>query len=110
LDPFVTYSALEEAEIIPGKHSNTRIKPLDLTNGHGHYIAVTPERALASVGGMPVKYIAVKFLGVSLPKPPCIHNGRSLLKPPLGGFRSEIVTWIQKWFKISVGTSRKFYI
>jgi hypothetical protein len=70
----VTYSALEEAEIIPGKHSDTRIKPLDLTNGYGHYITVTPERALASVGGMPVKCIAVKFLAVSIPKPPC--NGR----------------------------------
>jgi hypothetical protein len=27
-----------------------RIKPLALTNGHGRYMAVTPERALASVG------------------------------------------------------------
>jgi hypothetical protein len=39
-------------EIISGKHSDTRIKPLTLANGHGHgrYIDVTPERALASVG------------------------------------------------------------
>jgi hypothetical protein len=56
LYPFMTYSALEEAEIIPGKDSDTRIKPFALTNGHGRYIAVralrsTPERTLTSVGG-----------------------------------------------------------
>jgi hypothetical protein len=43
-------TTLEEAEIIPGKHSDTRIKPLALANGHGRYIAATPERTLASVG------------------------------------------------------------
>jgi hypothetical protein len=43
-------TALEEAEIIPGKHSDTRIKPLTLTNGHVRYMAVTPERTLVSVG------------------------------------------------------------
>jgi hypothetical protein len=47
---------------------------------------------------MPVKYIAVKFLAVSLPKPPCAGNGR---------FVSETATWIQKWLKKSVGTSKK---
>jgi hypothetical protein len=47
---------------------------------------------------MSVNYIAVKFLAVSLLKPPC------------GGFRIETFTWIQKWFKKSVGTSRKFSI
>jgi hypothetical protein len=50
LDPFITLTALEEAEIIPGKHSDTRIKPLPLTNGHGRYMTVTPERTLMSVG------------------------------------------------------------
>jgi hypothetical protein len=84
----VHLTALEEAEIIPGKDSDTRIKPLALTNGHGRYMTVTPERTLASV----------KCLSVSL------------LKPPFGGFRSETVTWIQKWFKKSVGTSRKLYL
>jgi hypothetical protein len=68
------FTALEEAEIIPGKHSDTRIKPLTLTNGHGRYITVTPERTLKSVGGMSVKYVAVKFLAAPLPKQPC--NGR----------------------------------
>jgi hypothetical protein len=43
-------TALEEAEIIPGKHSDTRIKPLALNNGHGRYMTVTPERKLVSVG------------------------------------------------------------
>jgi hypothetical protein len=35
-----TLTTLEEAEIIPDKHSDseTRIKPLPLTNGHGHYM------------------------------------------------------------------------
>jgi hypothetical protein len=44
-------TALEGAEIIPGKRkrSDTRIKPLTLTNGHGRYMTVTPERALAAV-------------------------------------------------------------
>jgi hypothetical protein len=47
-------TALEEAEVIPGKHSDTRIKPLTLTNDHGRYITVTPERALVSVGECPL--------------------------------------------------------
>ena len=47
-------------EIIPVKHSHTRIKPLALANGHGRYITVTPERALVSVGEWPL-HIAVKF-------------------------------------------------
>jgi hypothetical protein len=33
-------TALGGAEIIPGKDSDTRIKPLALTNGHGRYMAV----------------------------------------------------------------------
>jgi hypothetical protein len=37
-------------EIIPGEHSDTRIKPLPLTNGHGRYMTVTTERKLLSVG------------------------------------------------------------
>jgi hypothetical protein len=38
-DPFVHLTALEEAEVIRGKDSDTdtRIKPLALTNGHGRY-------------------------------------------------------------------------
>jgi hypothetical protein len=42
--------------------------------------------------------MAVNFLAVSL------------LKPPFGGFRSETAIWIQKWFKKSVGTSRKLQV
>jgi hypothetical protein len=34
LDPFITLTVLEEAEIIPGKDPDTRIKPLAFTNGH----------------------------------------------------------------------------
>jgi hypothetical protein len=47
-------TALEEAEIIPSKHSDTRIKPLALTNDHGRYITVTPERTVVSVGECPL--------------------------------------------------------
>ena len=89
----ITHS--DRTEIIPGKHSHTRIKPLALASGHGRYITVTPERALVSVGEWPL-HIAVTFLTVSLPKPPC--NGR---------FTSETAIWIRKWLKMSVGTSRK---
>jgi hypothetical protein len=64
--PFVYSTALGEAEIIPGKHSDTRIKPLALANGHGRYMTVTPDRTLASVGRCPLQ-----ILYVSLPKRPC---------------------------------------
>jgi hypothetical protein len=59
-------TALKEAEIIPGpgKHSDTRIKPLALANGHGRYITrYRYTRTDTCVRwGMSVKYIAVKFL------------------------------------------------
>ena len=29
---------------MPGEHSDIRIKPLPLINGHGRHMAVTPER------------------------------------------------------------------
>jgi hypothetical protein len=54
LYPFPHLTALGEAEVIPGKDSDTRIKPLDLTNGHGRYMTVTPERTLVSVGECPL--------------------------------------------------------
>ena len=46
-------------EIISGKRSDTRIKPLPLANGHGRYITVTPERKLMSVVEWPLHNIAV---------------------------------------------------
>ena len=57
----MTYSALEEAGIIPGKHSDARIKPLALTNGHSRCMTVTPERTLTCVrwGTSVTYYIAV---------------------------------------------------
>jgi hypothetical protein len=51
--PFIHLTTLEEAGIIPDKHSDTRIKLLPLTNGHGRYMAVTPERTILSVGEWP---------------------------------------------------------
>jgi hypothetical protein len=55
-DPPVHLTALEEAEVIPGKDYDTRIRPLTLTNDHGRYISVTctPERTLKSVGECPL--------------------------------------------------------
>jgi hypothetical protein len=53
-----TWDLRRRTEIIPVKDSHTRIKPLALASGHGRYIAVTPERALVSVGGWPL-HIAV---------------------------------------------------
>jgi hypothetical protein len=82
----VHLNTLEEAEIIPGKHPGTRIKPLALINGHGRYMTVTPETDTCVRWGMPGEYTAVNFLSVSL------------LKPPFSGFRSETATWIRKWF------------
>jgi hypothetical protein len=54
-------TALEEAGIIPGKDSDTRIKPLALTNGHGRYMTVTPEQTLASVGECPLYIYPLNF-------------------------------------------------
>jgi hypothetical protein len=97
--------------MIPGKHSDTRIKPLPLTNGHGRYTTVTrytrTGAALVSSvrWGMAVtNFITVINLcctvTVSLPKPKRLHNGRFTIhllpKPPCGGFRSKTATWIQK--------------
>jgi hypothetical protein len=92
-------SSLEEAEIIPGKGPDTRIKPLALANGHGRYMTVTPERTLTSVGGcsLPLDIWPLIFLSVS----------DFFLKPPFGGFRIKTAIWIQKRFKKSVGTSRE---
>jgi hypothetical protein len=53
-DPYLHLTAWEEAEMIPGENSDTRIKPLALTSDHGRYIAVTPERTLASVEECPL--------------------------------------------------------
>ena len=84
-------TALEEAEIIPDKDSDTGIKPLALTNGHGRYMAVTPERTLASVWGCPLNIWPLNI------GPFHFRNGLvtvvSLLKPPSGsriGFKNPL--------------------
>jgi hypothetical protein len=48
---------------------------------------------------MAVIFSRYKFVTVSLPKR--LRNG---------SFTSETATWIQKWFKIPAGASRKLYI
>ena len=80
-------TALEEAEIIPGKDPDTRIRPLTLTNDHGRYITVTPERALASVEECPLYIYPLNFwpfhfrnrrvTAVSILKPPSPSGSRS---------------------------------
>jgi hypothetical protein len=47
--------------MISGKHSDTRTKPLPLTNGHGRHVAVTPERTRASVGEWPLHKAVVNL-------------------------------------------------
>jgi hypothetical protein len=42
-------------------YSATALKPLPLTNGHSRYIAVTPGRKLASVGGWPLHITVINF-------------------------------------------------
>jgi hypothetical protein len=43
---------------IPGKHSDTRIKPLPLTNDHGRYISLHPNGQF-SVGEWPLQIIVI---------------------------------------------------
>jgi hypothetical protein len=57
---------------------------------------------------MAVKYDCYKFVTVSLLKR--FRNGRFAPETAGGGFRSKTATWIQKWFKKSVETSRKLQI
>jgi hypothetical protein len=57
----VTINALEEAGITPVEHSDTRIKPLPLTNSHGHYMAVTPERTILSVEEWPLHITVINL-------------------------------------------------
>jgi hypothetical protein len=46
LEPGEPSTALEEAEAIPVKDPQTRIKPLALTSGHGRYMTFTSERTI----------------------------------------------------------------
>jgi hypothetical protein len=48
VDPFVSTRYIYGTEIKPGKHSDTRRKPLPLVSGHGRYTTVTPERTLTN--------------------------------------------------------------
>jgi hypothetical protein len=98
-------TALEEAEIIPGKHSDTRIKPLTLTNDHGRHITVTRTDTCVC-WRISVKYIAVNFLAVSLLKPP--PGSRSGLKNPLELLQSSIYIWLG-WAYISKKVHRPLH-
>ena len=91
LDPSLASDLRRRTETTPGKHSDARIKPLPLTNGHGRYITAAPERALVLVSyirwGMAVTCGRYKFATGSLPKR--FRNGRftsktAEVKPPPG--------------------------
>jgi hypothetical protein len=89
----VLHVPVHGTEVIPGKHSDARIKPLPLTNGHGRYMAVIPERTLVSVGEWPLHMAVINLW------PSHFRNGyvtAVLLVKPCGGLRSETATWIQK--------------
>jgi hypothetical protein len=77
---------------VPVKDPHTRIQPLALASGHGRYITVT-------FWPLHIYYNRYKFVTASLPKR--FRNGR---------FNSETATWIQNYFKQSVGTSIKLYL
>jgi hypothetical protein len=71
------------------------IKPLPLTNGHGRYMTVTPERTLMSVGELPLQ-VAVKIYNPTFSIPKRLRNGRF----NYGHLDPEVV-------KKSVGAPRK---
>ena len=69
-------------------NTDTRTKPLPLTDGHGRYMAVT--------GTLERKRVSIPY------------NGRFASETDVRRFRNETATWIQKWFKIlSARASRK---
>jgi hypothetical protein len=96
-EPGETQDLGGRTEIIPVKDSHTRIGPLALASGHGRYITVTPEQTLVSVGEWPLHITVIET---------CV-TAVSLLKTPCSSFKSETATWIQKWLKKSVGTSKR---
>jgi hypothetical protein len=52
-------TALEEAEMTPGEHSETRTKPLPLADSHGRCAAAATERANVSVWEWPHRFTTV---------------------------------------------------
>jgi hypothetical protein len=68
------------------KHSNTRIKPLPLTNGHSRYLTVTPERALVFVGEWPLHITVVAFLQVRPPE--CFTHTAFLTTPVVSALKN----------------------
>ena len=83
-------------------------KSLAFTSGHGRCITVTPERTIFFFEECPLHITDITIINA---RPLHVRSGHvavaSILKPPHGNFRSETTTWIQKWFKIPAGTSRR---
>jgi hypothetical protein len=97
-NPFTTKFPGSGTEIIPVEDPHTRIKPLASASAQ----RTRPLHNRYTRAGVFVRWVMAvihsryKFVTVSL------------LKRLRGvGFRSETATWIQKWFKISAGASRK---
>jgi hypothetical protein len=64
----ITYHQTHQSLSFKGDHREpqdlrrrTEIKPLALTNGHGRYITVTPERTLVSVGEWPLHITVINL-------------------------------------------------
>ena len=74
-DPLAAKCPGSGTEVIPGKNSDTKIKPLPLTNGHGLYMTVTPERTVFSVGGMAITYDRYRYKFVTVLLPKRLRNG-----------------------------------
>ena len=76
--------------IKPGKHSDTRIKPLPLVNDHGRCITATPGRKPVPVGEWPLHIAVIKS---------CNRSNSEVKRPPGPGSGLK-----------NLGTSRKPYI
>jgi hypothetical protein len=67
-------TTLEEAGVIPGKNSDTRIKPLPLASGHGRCITII---ILETVGnGRYFIYTHNRYKCVTVSLPTRLRNGR----------------------------------
>ena len=72
-------------------HSDTRIKPLPLTTGHGRYMTVTPERTLFFVGGMAVTYDRHKPVTLIRVEPPGCFIHVSITTPVVSASKNYYI-------------------
>ena len=99
--------SIYRTEIKPGKHPDTRTKPLALVlaNGHGRYISVTPERKHASVGEFPLHiYSRYEFIIALILKR--LRDGRFASETDMRRFQKRTRHLDPEVVKKSVGPSR----